>query len=73
MMQVNDRVAFSKQWLRSTGQYAGDIAHARGEIIELITLGHGTVLAVVAWNKSDIPAKVNTKNLITVKQIPYEI
>jgi len=72
MIQIHDKVAFSKQWLRNTGQYIGELSYARGEVTELITLGSELIIAVITWDRDHIPTRVNTKNLILVKQIPYE-
>jgi hypothetical protein len=71
-MKIGDKVAFSKQWLQSTSQYAGDIPHARGKITELVNITDELIVATVAWDKFDIPAKVNIKNLVLVERLPYD-
>jgi len=58
---VGDKVRMHREFLRSTGQYAGDIAHAIGTIEELKDFGQ-VKMAVVAWDL-DIPRKVVTANL----------
>lgn len=64
-IKAGDKVAYSAAWLRSTGQYAGDIAHAKGIVTDLVPLGE-TTLAVVDWGNPDIPEKVNVRNLAVV-------
>ena len=71
-IKVGDRVAYSKTFLQSTGQYAGDVPHARGTVTALKPLGTETTLAEIEWDKPNLPARVNVKNLITVKQIVFE-
>lgn len=66
-IQVGDRVAFSKQWLQSTGQLTGDIPFARGTVKELKPLGE-TILVTVDWNDPNIPQKVNVSNLSQVTE-----
>ena len=66
-VQVGDTVAYSRQFLQSTGQLTGDTPFARGKVTELTTLG-SLVLAEVAWAGGvDLPARVNVKNLSRVK------
>jgi hypothetical protein len=70
-IKVGDKVAYSKSFLQSTGSYSGDIPHARGEVTTLIPIGE-TTLAEIAWDRPDMPARVNVKNLVSVKRIAYE-
>jgi len=72
-LQVGDRVAYSVQWLKSTGQCHTDIAHAKGRITSFEDLGRGTIrLAVIEWegDTSAFPAKVNVANLAKVGPNP---
>ena len=67
-IKVGDKVAYSATWLRSTGQVAGDAAHARGVVKKLANLSKGAsplVLAHVKWDR-DMPEKVNVRNLAVV-------
>ncbi|WP_422923201.1 hypothetical protein [Singulisphaera sp. PoT] len=64
---MGDTVRYSAQWLRSTGQYAGDICHARGEVTEIKPLGE-TTLATIAWDTPNIPERVNVANLEKTRQ-----
>jgi hypothetical protein len=64
-IQIGDKVAYSVQWLRSTGQVAGDAGHARGIVESLDTFSTGFTLARVKWD-CDMPDRVNVKNLAVV-------
>jgi hypothetical protein len=64
-IKVGDRVAYSAAFLRSTGQYAGDVPHAKGEVRALVSLGE-TTLAEIEWDKPGLPGRVNVANLCHV-------
>lgn len=66
-VKVGDMVMYSRQWLRSTGQFTGDICFAKGTVKELQPLGE-VVLAVIDWGGADLPEKVNVKNLSRVTE-----
>ncbi len=68
-IQVGDKVAYSKAFLQSTGQYAGDVPHARGIVTALKPLGSDTTLAEIDWDTPDLPPRVHVKNLTTIKGI----
>jgi len=68
-IQVGDTVAYSKAFLQSTGQYTGDVPHARGKVTALKELGKEVTLAEIEWDKPDLPARVNVKNLTTARGI----
>ena len=70
-IKVGDKVAYSKTFLKSTGSFAGDIPHARGQVTALVSLDEVT-LAEIDWDKPDMPERVNVKNLVTVKRIAFE-
>lgn len=61
-LTTGDTVAYSAEWLRSTGNMTGDLPFARGEVRRLIPLG-STMLAEIDWNDDQIPKRVNVKNL----------
>ena len=66
-LSIGDRVAYSAEWLRSTGQITGDIGHAKGVITKLANLSKETVLAHIKWeNNAEFPGRVNVKNLARV-------
>jgi len=65
-IEAGDRVAYSKQWLRSTGQMTGDTPQARGTVTEVQELGL-LRLAVIQWDRPDFPEKVNVKNLSRIR------
>jgi hypothetical protein len=51
-VQIGDRVAFSREFLKSTGQCAGWALFARGEIKDITTLSPaGCVLVGIKWDK----------------------
>lgn len=64
-INVGDRVAYCAAFLRSTGQYAGDVPHAKGEVKALVPLGE-TTLAEIEWDHPDLPTRVNVANLCLV-------
>jgi hypothetical protein len=68
-IKEGDRVAFSKQFLQGTGQYTGDMPHARGTVTGLKSPGSDTTVAEIEWDTPDVPAPVNVKNLTTTKRI----
>ena len=61
-MNVNDKVRYKTSWLRAVGAFTGDICHAVGTITELKDYS-SFILATVAWDKPNIPDRVNIKNL----------
>lgn len=68
-IKVGDIVAYSKQFLQSTGQYTGSVPFARGKVSALIPLGSETTLAEIDWNDEELPPRVNVKNLTTIQGI----
>lgn len=66
-IKEGDKVAYKASFLRSTGQYTGDIPHARG-VVESIKDYGGIQLAIINWGDPEIPSKVNVKNLSKVTQ-----
>lgn len=66
-IKVGDKVAYSRTFLQSTGQYTGDVPFARGIVKALKAYGE-MVLATIEWDKPDIPEKVNVANLSRVTE-----
>lgn len=62
-MKVGDRVRYSPQWLKNTGQQTGDICFAKGIIEGILILSKETSIAVIEWDTPGLPDKVNVKNL----------
>lgn len=70
-LKVGDRVQYSAEFCRNTGQCTGATPFARGTIIELQNLGECVgnrvcyaMLATITWdNPDDLPDTVNVKNL----------
>ena len=65
-VHVGDKVRYSVQWLRSTGNYAGDIPHAKGVVTAIEPISGTSYLAVVDWGNPDIPSKVLSNNLTVI-------
>jgi hypothetical protein len=65
-LKVGDPVAYSRNFLWSIGELAGDMPHARGEIVGLVPVGREVLLAEVSWDRAELPARVNVKNLCRV-------
>jgi hypothetical protein len=70
-LKVGDRVRYSRNFLRSTGQYTGDVPFAKGRIVGFEVLGpvsdpDVTKLAEIDWENCDCPPRVNVYNLSRV-------
>ena len=66
-VQVGDAVAYSRQFLQSTGQLTGDAPLAKGKVTSLTTLGSTVLAEITRANDAELPARVNVKNLSRVK------
>lgn len=64
LFRIGDRVQYAREFLRATGQLAGDVPHAIGRVISLQPISAALDLAVVEWDRPDVPAKVLTSNLV---------
>ncbi len=64
--KIGDNVAYSVQWLKSTGQTTGDYPFARGKIVGLVELSSECILAEIDWGCDEFPKRVNIKNLAKV-------
>lgn len=62
-IKVGDSVRYRGDFLRSIGAYSGPLGWARRTVTQLQTIGADVILAAVAWDNPDMPAKVNVKNL----------
>ena len=67
-IKVGDRVQYSRHWLKSTGQFTGDIPHAKGTVTAIKELG-SLKIATVDWANPEIPERVNVANLSKVGQL----
>lgn len=73
LFKVGDMVLYSRQFLRATGQLAGDTAFARGRIIRLEPISKGLDFALVEWPRSvPFPPKVLTSNLVRADRLHLE-
>jgi len=43
--------------------------HVRGKVTERVMVGKDLIVAEIAWDTPDLLARVNVKNLSTVRQI----
>jgi hypothetical protein len=60
-------VCYSRKWLRSTGQFAGDAPGARGVVTFVQSLGDAR-LATVDWGKWAMPPRVHVANLAVITE-----
>ena len=65
-----DRVAFSRDFLRSTGQFTGRAPFVQGVVDSVETLP-GLSLALVTWNDGE-RGRVNVKNLVLLSRLHLE-
>lgn len=63
---TGDRVAYSANWLRSTGTFAGELPQLRGTIINLEEVCKDFVLAHVQWDGYAETKTINQRNLAKV-------
>ncbi len=65
-MKVGDRVAFSREWMRSTGTYVGEVGRLRGVITDgqdasgIVTIDRDTI---------ERHNKANASNLVVESRI----
>ena len=71
-LQVGDAVAYSRAFLQSIGAYTGDLPRAKGKVTGLVPVGRELVLAEVTWDRAELPARVNVKNLCRVGSRAYQ-
>ena len=64
LFRIGDRVQYAREFLRATGQLAGDVPHATDRVISLQPISKALDLAIVEWDRPDVPAKVLTSNLV---------
>ncbi len=65
-VQPGDKVAYSVQFLKNIGMSHGEMAHARGVVMEVKSYSSTLQLAVIDWQGWDGPDKVNVANLAKV-------
>jgi hypothetical protein len=61
MIEVGDRVRYTADWLRSTGQVVGEAGFMRGRVADFVPLASCT-LAVVHWDHIE-ESRVLVQNL----------
>jgi hypothetical protein len=68
---LGHRVAFSREFLRSTGQYTDWAPFARGEVVALDEISRGFVLATIRWDDAPM-GTVNVADLVREDRIHLE-
>lgn len=79
-IKKGDNVAYSRAWLRSTGNMTGALPFARGTVTHLHDYrdhsawkGRSKKLATIKWDgNAPLPKKVLAVNLVRVDRIPFE-
>jgi len=69
---IGDRVAYSRNFLRSTGQYSGAIPFARGRVVGVKPVSKTLQVVEIDWGEPDIPERVLSANLVLVSEFPFE-
>jgi hypothetical protein len=70
-IEVGSEVKYSREWLKSTGTYTGELPFAKGKVTAIKDLG-GLQIATIDWNNEEIPARVNVKSLVLANQPEIE-
>jgi hypothetical protein len=69
-LKIGDRVAYSADFLRSTGMYTGEEPGMRGTVKGFEDISHGFVLALVDWTGHGT-RKVNVRNLAKIGSLAF--
>jgi len=64
-MKIGDKVRMSREWLRNTGSYTGEVPHAKGTVTAIRAMGRASV-AEVDWDTPEAPSRVLVGNLVKV-------
>ena len=70
MIFLQDRVQYSRRYLRSIGEYRAEVADAVGTVLEINDYGDLRI-AEIGWDR-DEPSGVNVKNLVKVSELHLE-
>jgi hypothetical protein len=71
-ISVGDKVAYSREFLRSTGEHTGPIPFARGVVTGIKKYSGGFAIATVDWDTDAAPESVNLGNLVKVDRMHLE-
>lgn len=63
LFRVDDVVMFSREFLRSTGQFTGPVPFAKGRVLMVEQLNPKLFIVTVQW-ADDVQSKVLSSNLI---------
>lgn len=61
--KIDDIVMFSREWLRSTGQFTGPVPFAKGKVVSVEQLNSKLFVVAVNWG-NDVQSRVLSCNLI---------
>lgn len=68
---IGDKVKYKASFLRSIGQYTGDMLRATGIVKRLVPMGSST-LVEIDWGGIELPSKVLDKNLIKAERVMFD-
>ena len=63
LFKVNDNVMFSREFLRSTGQFTGPVPFAKGRVVWVEQLNPKLFIVTVNWG-DNMKSRVLSSNLI---------
>ena len=70
-VRVGDTMPYSGASLQSIGAYTGNMPHAKGQLTDSVLVGRDLLFAKVAWDRAELPARVNARNLCQVGSRGY--
>jgi hypothetical protein len=63
LFKIDDSVMFSREFLRSTGQFTGPVPFAKGRVVSVEQLNPKLFIVAVNWG-NDVVNRVLSSNLI---------
>ena len=63
LFKIDDDVMFSREFLRSTGQFTGPVPFAKGRVVSVEQLNSKLFIVAVNWG-NDVFSRVLSSNLI---------
>lgn len=70
-IEADSRVMYSRAFLQSTGQLAGEVPFATGRVLSLEYLQPDFILALVEWDHG-YRSRANTSNLVRMDRLHLE-
>lgn len=71
-IRVNDIVMFSRNFLRSTGQFTGPVPFAKGQVLSVEQLNPKLLIVSVQW-ADGVQSRVLSSNLIRAEDRSKEL